>query len=179
MTARDIYNIVLVGPMGAGKSSLGKVLAEEIGWDFYDSDQEIEKQAGVELLWIYDLEGEEGFHRREQKVLAELSKKRNIVLATGGSTVAIPENRAAILKHGLIIYLSISLDDQLVRTGYSKKRPLSRELAERRQILQILHKKYVPIYEELADVVYHTDNKATRCAIKELIETIRTKIDLF
>ena len=82
-------NIVLVGPMGAGKSSIGRAFDKEIGWNFYDSDQIIEERAVVDLLWIYDLEGEEGFRVREKKVIAELIQEKNIVLATGGSTVAI------------------------------------------------------------------------------------------
>lgn len=158
--------------MGAGKTSMGKALAREIGWEFYDSDQVIEERAGVDLLWIYDIEGEEGFHEREKKVIAELMQKRNIVLATGGSTVAIPENRAAIVVNSLVVYLSTSLDDQLVRTGYSKKRPLSPELEERRTILKKLHEKYVPLYEDLADVVYSTDHKSTRGAVLELVKLV-------
>lgn len=170
---RNPLNIVLVGPMGAGKTSMGKALAKEIGWDFYDSDQVVEDRAGVSLLWIYDVEGEDGVHKREQVVIADLMQKRNIVLATGGGTVAVPENRAAITAHGLVVYLCTSLDDQLIRTGYSKKRPLSPELEERRSILKRLHEKYVTIYEELADVVYNTDNKATKVVIADLIKLIQ------
>ncbi len=172
---REFSNIVLIGPMGAGKTSIGKALAREIGWSFYDSDQVIEERAGVELLWIYDLEGEDGFHKREQKVISDLMQKRHIVLATGGSTVAVAANREEIRKYGVIVYLSTSLDDQLIRTGYSKKRPLSAELEERRNILKRLHDEYVPIYEGLADVIYNTDHKATRNAVTDLIRLIREK----
>lgn len=170
---RDLYNIVLIGPMGAGKTSIGKALAREIGWSFYDSDQVIEERAGVDLLWIYDLEGDEGFHRREQKVIIDLMQKRNIILATGGSTVAITESRKKISEHGLVVYLYTSLDDQLVRTGYSKKRPLSVELEERRNILKRLHEEYLPIYEELADIAYDTDHKPTKAAVADLIKLIK------
>ena len=170
---RNPLNIILVGPMGAGKTSMGNALAKEIGWDFYDSDQIIEKRAGVDLLWIYDLEGEVGFRAREKSVISELVQKRNIVLATGGSTVAISENRAAITTNGLVIYLSTSLNDQLVRTGYSKKRPLSPELEKRRSILTKLHEEYVPIYEGLADIIYNTDHKSTRAAVADLVGLIK------
>lgn len=170
---QNFSNIVLIGPMGAGKTSIGKALAREIGWDFYDSDQVIEEYAGVEILWIYDLEGEAGFRKREKKVVFELMQKRHIVLATGGSTVAVEENRKAIKNGGLIIYLCTSLADQLIRTGYSKKRPLSPEVEERRSILKKLHDDYVPLYEQLADIVYNTDKKPTRIAVADLIKLIR------
>ena len=172
---QNFRNIVLIGPMGAGKTSIGQALARELGWEFYDSDQVIEAHAGVDLLWIYDLEGESGFHRWEQKVIVDLMQKRNIVLATGGSTVVVPKNRETILAGGLVIYLSTSLNDQLIRTGYGKKRPLSPDLEERRRILKRLRKEYVPLYEELADIVYNTDRKTTRAAIADLVKLTREK----
>ena len=166
-------NIVLIGPMGAGKTSIGKSLAKAINWDFYDSDQVIEKRAGVEVLWIYDVEGVDGFHKREEKIIADLMQKRNIVLATGGSTVVVAKNREIISKYGLVIYLYTSLDEQLIRTGYNKKRPLSSELEERRNMLSYLHKEYVPLYENLADITYRTTQKATKRVIAELVELIK------
>jgi len=164
----NFINIALIGPMGAGKSSIGRDLAKEIGWKFYDSDQIIEERAGVDLLWIYDLEGEDGFRAREKKVIAELAQKKNIVLATGGSTVAIAENCELIAANSFVIYLHTSLGDQLVRTGYSKKRPLSAEIEERRDILKKLRQEYEPLYEKLADVVYNTYNKSTRKVVADL-----------
>jgi shikimate kinase len=170
---RNFFNVVLIGPMGAGKTSMGKALARELDWEFHDSDQVIEKKAGVNLLWIYDLEGEPGFQKREKQVISELVQKKGIILATGGGTVALPENRKAISSTGLIVYLSATLDDQLVRTGYSKKRPLSPKKEERRIMLEDLHKRYVPIYEELADIVYPTDDKPSKAAVRNLIKLIR------
>lgn len=170
---RKLLNIVLVGPMGAGKSSIGRAFAKEIGWGFYDSDQVIEERAGVDILWIYDLEGEEGFRVREKKVIAELVQDSNIVLATGGSTVAIAENRAIIAKNSFVIYLRTSLDDQLIRTGYSKKRPLSNEFEERRDSLKKLRKECKPFYEELANIVCDTDNRSTRMVVTDLIKSIK------
>lgn len=171
---KNPINIVLIGPMGAGKTSIGNVLAKKIGWTFYDSDQIIEERAGVDLLWIYDLEGEEGFRRREQKVVTELMQKPDIVLATGGSTIAIKENRNIIAANGFVIYLRTSLDDQLVRTGYSKKRPLSPETDERRGILKKLCQEYEPLYEEISDVIYNTYNKPTHIATASLINLIQS-----
>lgn len=166
-------NIVLIGPMGAGKTSIGKALARTIDWEFYDSDQVIEERSGVELLWIYDLEGEVGFQHREQKVISELTKKNHIVLATGGSTVNILENRKAIKRNSLVIYLSASINDQLIRTGYGKgKRPLSSAIEERKIVLQNLHTKYTHFYEELADITYITDGKITNKILNDLINLI-------
>lgn len=170
---KNIFNIVLVGPMGAGKTSIGRAIAKAIDWNFYDSDQVIENRAGVDLLWIYDLEGEQGFRKREQKIIAELVRERNVVLATGGSTVATIENRAVIVANSFVIYLRTSLDDQLIRTGYSKKRPLSAEISARRSILKQLRQEYEPLYEELADLIYDTDNKATRMIVADLVELIQ------
>jgi shikimate kinase len=172
---RNFYNIVLIGPMGAGKTSIGKALAQAIDWEFYDSDQVVEKRAGVDLLWIYDLEGEEGFQRREQAVIASLVQKRKIVLATGGSSIATTENRELISAYGLVIYLATSLDDQLIRTGYSKRRPLSPALEERRIALKKLHEQYVAIYEQLADITYRTDNSSNQMVVAELIKLIRAQ----
>lgn len=171
-------NIVLVGPMGAGKTSIGKAFAKSIGWDFFDSDQIVEQRAGADLLWIYDLEGEGGFHEREQKIIAELLQKRNIVLATGGNTVAINKNRKLISSNNIVIYLRTSPQDQLVRTGYSKKRPISTEIVQRALDLQKLRQEYEPLYEQLADIVCDTDNKTTRIIITELMELIKQKFNL-
>jgi shikimate kinase len=167
------YNIVLIGPMGAGKTSIGKALARTMGWEFFDSDQEIEDRAGVDLLWIYDLEGESGFHKREQKVIADLMQKKNIILATGGSTVVVPENRQAICRSGIVIYLSTSLDDQFIRTGLSKKRPLAREASARRDTLKRFRDECVPLYEDLADIIYSTGNQSAQNAVSDLIKLIK------
>jgi shikimate kinase len=175
---KNIFNIVLIGPMGVGKTSIGKAFAKAIGWNFYDSDQIVEERAGVDLLWIYDLEGEAGFRKREQKVIAELVQEHKIVLATGGSTVATIENRNAIAKNSFVVYLRTSLDDQLIRTGYSKKRPLSSEVEARRAILKQLRQEYEPLYEGLSDIVYDTDHKPTRVAIPDLIKLIQKQSGL-
>lgn len=155
-------NIVLVGPMGAGKTSIGKHLAREIGWDFYDSDHIIEERAGADILWIYDLEGEAGFRTREEKIITELVQKNNIVLATGGSSVISAKNQAVIALNSFVIYLRIPLDHQVVRTSYSKKRPLSSEDEARRSSLLQLQEECEPLYEKLADLIYDTDGKSVR-----------------
>lgn len=158
-------NIYLIGPMGAGKTSIGKILAKELKKDFYDSDQVIEERAGADILWIYDLEGPEGFRQREIKVIAELVKLENIVLATGGGTVISSENREALASNGTIVYLKTSLDDQVRRTSRSKKRPLSREAELRRNALINLRKECEPLYQELADIICDTDGKTANSIV--------------
>lgn len=171
-------NVFLVGPMGAGKTSIGRALARELYLNFYDSDQVIEERAGASLLWIHDLEGEAGFMQREIKVIAELTALQGIILATGGGTVASPENRVALAKSGVVVYLKTNLNEQLRRVRYCKKRPLAPVLEERREKLMNLSATYGPLYEELADIIYDTYNKSTRFIISELKELILKKLQM-
>ena len=170
-------NIVLVGPMGAGKTSIGRALAQTMGWEFFDSDQIIEQRAGADVLWVYDVEGADGFHEREHKIMAELLQKKHIVLATGGNTVAINQNRQLISSNNIVIYLRTSLQDQLIRTNYSKKRPIATEITQRTLELQKLRQQYEPLYEKLADIVCDTNNKTTKSIITELMALIQQKCD--
>ena len=105
-------NLFLVGPMGAGKSSVGRYLAKQLDMDFYDTDEEIEKRTGVDIAWIFDLEGEGGFREREAAVVAELAQLTHIVLATGGGSILEPENRDLLSKFGTVVYLEVSLPYQ-------------------------------------------------------------------
>lgn len=168
ITMRGQQNIFLIGPMGAGKTSIGKALASFLGLEFYDSDQVVVQRAGADILWIYDVEGEEGFRQREMKVIAELVKLKGIVLATGGGSVAVAENRAALVTNGTVIYLQTSFDDQLRRIRYCKKRPLALNPQERSEELQKLRDELEPLYLALADFTYDTDNKSTRMMVNEL-----------
>src|SRR5262245_1951049 len=112
---KDLTNIFIVGPMGAGKTSVGRYLAQQLDKTFYDSDQEIEKKTGASLTWIYDLEGIEGFREREMKVIDELSSLSNIVLSTGGGCVENPAIRAFLKHRGIVIYMEVTLQTQLNR----------------------------------------------------------------
>ncbi len=126
MARSNHKNIFLIGPMGAGKSSVGKFLAQQLNMDFYDTDEEIEKRTGVEIGWIFDIEGEDGFRKRETAVIKELVRLPNIVLATGGGSILEAENREILNNNGTVIYLEVTLGFQHHRTVNDSRRPLLR-----------------------------------------------------
>lgn len=117
-------NIFLVGPMGAGKSTIGRQLAQQLNMEFFDSDQEIERRTGADVGWVFDVEGEEGFRLREEKIINELTEKQGIVLATGGGSVKSRETRNRLSARGVVVYLETNIEKQLARTQRDKKRPL-------------------------------------------------------
>ena len=116
--------VVLVGPMGAGKSTIGRMLAKELGYRFLDSDRIIEERCGANIPWIFDVEGEDGFRQRETAMLDELSNEMGTVLATGGGAVMRAENRGLLKKNSVVIYLKTSIDQQVERTRKDRNRPL-------------------------------------------------------
>lgn len=162
-------NIFLIGPMGAGKSSVGKYLAQKLDMDFYDSDEELEKRTGVDIGWIFDLEGEEGFHKREMTVIAELASLRNIVLATGGGSVLAPETQDVLKKNGVVIYLDVSLEYQHTRTVNEARRPQLR-VENRDEVIKKLHAERLPIYEVLADFRVLTDNRSVQVVADDIMQ---------
>ncbi len=167
-------NIFLVGPMGAGKSSVGRYLAEQLNMDFFDTDEEIEKRTGVDIGWIFDLEGEMGFRKREENVVAELAKFSNIVLATGGGTILSAESRALLRNNGIVVYLEVSLRYQQARTVNDSRRPLLR-VKNRQEILEKLQEEREPLYQEIADFRVLTDKRNVRTVSEEIIHWLATK----
>ena len=169
MSIVKFKNIFLIGPMGAGKSTIGRALAKELKLDFYDSDEEIELRAGADIAWIYDVEGEEGYRRREQKVIDELTQKTNIVLATGGGAIMTSQNRNSLAARGTVIYLKTSLQQQYERTKRDTKRPmLQTDDLEAR--LESLRDEREPLYEELADVAFETDKLTVKAVANNIIK---------
>lgn len=164
-------NIFLVGPMGAGKSSVGKYLASLLNMDFYDTDEEIEKRTGVDIGWIFDVEGEEGFRKREETVVSELVGLSNIVLATGGGTVISPVSRELLRKNGIIVYLEVSLQYQENRTINDSRRPMLR-VENRQEVLEKLQVQRQPIYQEIADVRVLTDKRNVRAVADDIIHAL-------
>ncbi len=146
--------IYLVGPMGAGKTTIGKLLAKQLNREFVDCDWYIGEQTGADIPWIFEKEGEAGFRERETKALMELTQLPKIVMATGGGAVGLPQNRE-LLKQGLVIYLNASVDVQLARTKKDKNRPLL-QTQNPRAVLEQLYAKRHPLYEEVADLIVPT-----------------------
>jgi shikimate kinase len=152
-------NIFLVGLMGAGKTSVGKMLSKRLSKAFYDSDQEIERVTGVKIPVIFEIEGERGFRARESKMLSELVCRDNIVLATGGGAVLSEQNRRLLASHGTVIYLRATANDLWRRTRHDKNRPLL-QTGDPLERLQELLAQRDPLYREVADIVIDTGSQS-------------------
>lgn len=165
-------NIFLVGPMGAGKSTIGRHLAQLLNMEFFDSDQEIEQRTGADVGWVFDVEGEAGFRDREEKVINELTENKGIVLATGGGSVQSRETRNRLLGRGVVVYLETTIEKQLIRTQRDKKRPLLQVDSPPREVLEALAKERNPLYEEIADVTICTDDKSAKLVANQIINML-------
>lgn len=152
-------NIFLVGLMGAGKTSVGKVIARRLGKTFYDSDHEVERATGVKVPVIFDIEGEAGFRARETKALAELVQRADIVLATGGGAVLSAANRELLAAHGIVVYLRATAADLWDRTRHDKNRPLLR-IGDPLTRLQELYAERDPLYRAAANIVVDTGDQS-------------------
>lgn len=165
-------NLFLIGPMGTGKSTIGRALAVEFQRNFFDSDHVIERRCGCDIPWIFDVEGESGFRLREAQVIEELSRERNIVLATGGGAVTHPVSRRLLRERGVVIYLSTTIEQQLKRTARDRNRPLLQcEDPEKR--LRELLKVRDPLYREAATLIVSTDRRSPRSVIAEIKRRVR------
>ena len=165
-------NIFLIGPMGAGKSTIGRELADRLHLDFFDSDQEIERRTGADIAWVFDLEGEEGFRKREEGVIEDLSEKQGIVLATGGGSVISVQVRNRLSARGIVVYLETTIDKQVARTQRDRRRPLLQTSEEPRTVLERLAVERNPLYEEIADVVIKTDDQSAKVVAHKIIERL-------
>lgn len=166
-------NIFLVGPMGAGKSAVGRQLARALRLDYVDSDAEIEARTGVDIPFIFEKEGEEGFRRREAVVIDEMSARDGVVLATGGGAILDPESRGRLAARGFVIYLATSVEQQLERTVRGRHRPLL-ENGDRRRVLESLLAVRDPLYREIADLVVPTDGRRVNEVAREITLTLQS-----
>ncbi len=165
-------NIFLVGPMGAGKSTIGRHLAEQLHLEFFDSDQEIERRTGADIAWVFDIEGEEGFRRREETVISDLTEKQGIVLATGGGSIISKEVRNKLSARGIVVYLETPIEKQVARTQRDKKRPLLQTEEDPKDVLLRLAEERNPLYTEVSDFVVRTDEQSAKVVANQIIEKI-------
>lgn len=169
--ASSVDNIFLVGLMGAGKTSVGKLLARRLGKTFCDSDQEIERATGVRIPVIFEIEGEAGFRVRESRILAELATASNIVLATGGGAVLAEENRRLLAEHGIVVYLRATPHDLWQRTRHDRNRPLLQTANPLAKLTELFAQRDV-LYREAAHVIVDTGNQSVSSLAHRLEQKI-------
>ena len=162
-------NIFLIGPMGSGKTSVGKIVAKVLSKEFHDTDQEIEANTGVDISYVFDVEGEAGFRKREEKLVAIITQKKNIVLATGGGAIESENNRRYLANNGFVIYLETSLEDQVVRAKPSRQRPLLKNVEPKKKLQEVMQKRK-RLSESIADTIVKTEGHKPYSLAKEVIE---------
>jgi shikimate kinase len=164
-------NIFLIGPMGVGKSTIGRLLASSLDMPFFDSDREIEFATGADIPWIFDVEGEQGFRIREARMIETLSRRKGIILATGGGAILAPESRACLHERGTVVYLRASVAQQLERTGKDKNRPL---LQTENPLVKIkgLFKIREPLYRETAHLIIDTSRRSPRTVSADIVRQL-------
>ncbi len=165
-------NIFIVGPMGAGKTTIGKQLAKSLGWDFLDSDHEIVARTGVKIPIIFDVEGEAGFRKREKDIIEELTQQRHLVLATGGGVVLDEDNRRVLIGRGLVVYLHATAEQLFKRTSRDRNRPLLQTENPMAKINELLAQRD-PLYREVADVVMETGDENVRMVVRKLVSHLK------
>jgi len=165
---KPLHNIFLIGPMGVGKTTIGRVLSEELGMDFFDSDREIEASTGADIPWIFDVEGEVGFRIRESKMIEILTQRKKIVLATGGGAILAPENRRWLSSRGTVVYLRASIKQQFERTSRDKNRPLLQTPDPEKRIKELMQLRE-PLYREAADLIIDTNRRNPKAVSNEIL----------
>ena len=163
--------IVLVGPMGAGKSTIGRLISKQLQLPFKDSDTVIEERSGADIPWIFDVEGERGFRQRETLVLRDLLEESPLVLATGGGIVLKEENRQLLKRADVVIYLSADLAHLVQRTEKDKKRPLLQVDDPQAQLALLLEQRD-PLYRQVATRIVTTDTRSPKLVAKEIVNNL-------
>ena len=166
-----LHRVFLVGPMGAGKTTIGKYLAQQLNLQFADTDSEIEARTGADIPWIFDVEGEQGFRDREQQVVEEMTLWDSVLLATGGGVVMRQENRRVLAARGFVVYLHATVGEQIRRTRRDRRRPLL-QADDPEQVLRDLMALRDPLYREIADHVIDTDGCSPRTVAQKLVREL-------
>lgn len=164
-------NIFLIGPMGAGKSTVGRQLAKTLNKEFVDCDREIEERTGVTIAIIFEVEGEEGFRKRERAMIEQLTERDGIVLATGGGAVLDEENRSRLRTRGFAIYLNAPIDLLVERTARDRQRPLLQTDDPKEKLIALAQERE-PLYQQVADMVVKTDRRTARHVVKEIVRKL-------
>lgn len=164
-------NVFLIGPMGAGKTTIGKQLASILHLEFIDSDQEIEARTGAPIDWIFDIEGEEGFRKREKSIIEELTGLQGVVLATGGGAVVDDDNRKFLAGRGIVVYLETSIEQQVERTRRDKRRPLLQGDDPESTLVE-LHQERDDLYREIADITVATNENSIKTVANKIAQQI-------
>ena len=164
-------NLILVGMMGSGKTTMGRTLSRHLGMTFVDSDEEVQKRTGVTIPHIFDIEGEAGFRQRESTVIRDLAIRDNMVLATGGGAVISEQNREVLQQTGIVIYLKASVHDLWQRTRHDRNRPLL-QTADPRAKLTELHRQRDPLYQQVADIVIQSGKQSAHALMLHLVDEI-------
>lgn len=167
-------NLVLIGPMGSGKSSIGRRLAERLSLPFVDADREIERSTGATIPLIFELEGEAGFRAREHEVLTRLCEGHGQVIATGGGAVLHADTRALLPGRSFVLYLAVDLETQLRRLSTDRSRPLLQRV-DRREVLQRIGEERAPLYTQLADLRYDTGHAGVRHAVDQILSLLHQR----
>ncbi|NLG75534.1 MAG: shikimate kinase AroK [Xanthomonadaceae bacterium] len=165
-------NIFLIGPMGSGKTAVGRQLARLLRLDFYDSDAEIEHRTGVDIPYIFEKEGESGFREREREVIDALTRLPSVVVATGGGAVLLPENRDRLAARGCVVYLHTSIEQQLERTRHGRQRPLLYTKDPEAKLRELMEMR-LPLYHSIARITVVTDGRQVRAVADEIIQRLK------
>jgi len=168
-------NVYLIGPMGSGKTAVGRHLARLLHLDFYDSDVEIERRTGVDIPYIFEKEGEAGFREREREVIELLTQLQNVVIATGGGAIILPGNRERLATTGRVVYLRTGLEQQLDRTRHGRQRPLL-YTDDPEATLRELMAQRAPLYESIAGITVSTDGRQVRAVAEDVLQLLQPPV---
>jgi shikimate kinase len=164
-------NIFLIGPMGSGKSAVGKALAKQLGAAFHDSDNEIEARTGVDIPRIFEEEGEAAFREREREVIALLTALEPVVVSTGGGAILLAENRALLAGRGIVVYLETSIRQQVARVQHGRHRPLLHDVDPAKKLAELMEAR-APLYRGTADITVSTDGRKVQQVVDRILAAI-------